>query len=111
MGVGGCEGVEISVDELEREYEESYFVDIGQRVNFPRVYCEPRCSQVLKGKCTLVENYVFSNCSLSFFGVPGKARRCFYVVVPSAWNSREKVNWCYDERYFERERERNSCLM
>ena len=37
--------------------------------------------------------------------VPGRARRCFNVVVPSAWNDRENVKWCYDERYFERERE------
>ena len=100
MGVGGCEGVEISVDELEREYEESYFVDIGQRVNFPCVYCEPRGLRVLlKGESPLVENDVFSNCSLSFCGVRGKSRRCFYVVVPSAWYDREKVKWCYDERY------------
>ena len=30
----------------------------------------------------------------------------FYVAVPSAWNDREKVKWCYDERYCERESER-----
>ena len=50
MGVGGCEGVEISVCKLEREYEENLSRNMGQRVNFPRVYCETRCSQVfLKG--------------------------------------------------------------
>ena len=104
MGIGGCEGVEISVCKLKREYEESYFVEMGQRVNFPRVYCEPRCLQMfLKGESPLVENDVFSNCSLSFCDVPGKARRCFYVVVPSAWNDSESVKWCYEERYFERE--------
>ena len=35
-----------------------------------------------------------------------KARRCFYVAVPSAWDDRESVKWHYDERYLERERER-----
>ena len=37
--VSESERVEISVYKLERECEESYFVDMGQRVNFPQVYC------------------------------------------------------------------------
>ena len=37
---------------------------------------------------------------------PGKARMCYdNVVLPFVWNDREKVKWCYDERYFMRERE------
>ena len=58
----------------------SYFVEMGQRVNFPQVYCEPRCSLVfLNGESPLVEDDVSSNCPLSFCGVPGRARRCFNV--------------------------------
>ena len=105
MGVGGSEKVEISVDKLERKYEESYFVDVGQRVKFPHVYSEPRCLQMLllKGECPLLENDAFSNnCPLSFCDVPGKARRCFYDLVPSAWNDRKSMKWCYDERYFDK---------
>ena len=76
-----------------------------QRVNFPRVYCEPRGLQMfLKGKSLLAENDVFSSCSLSFCGVPGRARKCIYIVVPFAWNDRDRMKWCYDEKYFGRER-------
>ena len=50
-----------------------------------------------------VEDEVSSSSPLIFCGVPGKARRCFNVVVPSAWDDGESMKWCYDERYFERE--------
>ena len=50
VGVGGSEGVEISVYKLEREYE-SLSRNMGQRVNFPRVYGKTSFSQVfLKDK-------------------------------------------------------------
>ena len=98
------EGEEIGVYKLEREYEENYFVDMRQRVDFPRVYYEPRCSLLLlKGECPLVEDMVSSSWSLNFSVVPGRARRCFYDLVPSAWDGRQSVKWSYDERYFERE--------
>ena len=50
-----------------------------------------------------VEDDVSSNCSLSFCGVPGRAKKCFNVVVPSAWNDRESVKWG-SESDFERVR-------
>ena len=53
----------------------------------------------------LVDKSSTNNCPWTFGGVPGRARRCFYDLVPFAWNDREKVKWCYDERYFEREGE------
>ena len=55
VGVEFENGMLESVDTLERECEESYFVDMGQKVNFPRVYCELRHSLLLlKGKSPLV---------------------------------------------------------
>ena len=90
--VGCSERVEISICKLEREYEENYFVNIGQRVKFPQVYCEPRCLQrFLKGKSPLEENNVFSSSPLIF-------SKCFYDLVPSVWNDRKSTKWCYDER-------------
>ena len=83
-------GMLMCVYESERKWKDSIEVEGWQRVNFPQVYCEPTCLQMfLKGKSPLLENSVFSSCSLSFGDVPGKARRCFYVVVPSAWNDRK----------------------
>ena len=87
---------EIKFCKLEREYEENYFVDIGQRVDFPQVYCKPRCLQMfLKGN-------VFSSRPLILCSYPGKVRRRFYDLIPSAWNDRKSMKWCYDERYFDR---------
>ena len=91
-----------SDDELEKEWKESLQVEGLERVNFSRgvVGGEEKSSRVY-----LVDESSTNNCPWSFDGVPGRARRCFYdVVVPSAWNDIEKVKWCYDERYFERDR-------
>ena len=44
-----------------------------------------------------------NNCFLNFCIVPVEFRRGFNVVVPSAWSERDKVIWCYGERYLERE--------
>ena len=57
----------------------------------------------MKGESPLEENNVFSSCPLSFNEVPGRTRRCFNVIVPSAWITRESVRWRYGEGYFERE--------
>ena len=40
--MGGSNGVVVGIDVLEREYEESYCVEVGQSVNFLRVNCEIR---------------------------------------------------------------------
>ena len=78
-------------------------MNIEQRVEFPQVYFEPKCLQMfLKGKSPLLENDVFSSSPLIFCSCPGKARRCFYDLVPSVWNDRKIMKWCYDERYFDR---------
>ena len=52
----GCNGVVISADELEKEWQERLDEYVGQRVNFPHIYDEPRCSQMLllKGKSPLL---------------------------------------------------------
>ena len=44
--------------------------------------------------------------SMSVYGVPGRARKCFYIGVPFAWSDRDKMKWCGDESDYERERER-----
>ena len=90
MGVGSCEGIKTSVCKLEREYEESLQVQGWQRVNFSRgvVGDEEKSSRVY-----LVDESSTNNCPWSFGGVPGRARRCFYVAVPSAWIERESVKW------------------
>ena len=93
--VRGCKGVETNVYQLEREYEESIEVEGLQRVNFPQVYCEPRCSQMLlfKGKSpVLLEDMRSLSCSLKN-----------YELVPSGWSERENVIGRWDERYLERE--------
>ena len=93
VGVEFNKGMVVSIDKLERE---SLQVEGLQRVNFPQVYCEPRCLQMLllKGKSPLVlEDMRSSNCSLNFCD----------DLVPSAWDGRESVRWRYGERYFERE--------
>ena len=90
------ERVEISIRKLEREYEESCFVDIGQRVDFPQVYCKTIWLQMfLKGKSPLEENNVFSSSPLIF-------SRRFYDLIPSVWSDRKSMKWCYDKRYFDR---------
>ena len=84
--------IEISICKLEREYEENYFVSIGQRVDFPQFYCKPRWLQMfLKYKSLLQENNVFSNRSLIF-------SRRFYDLIPSVWSDRKSMKWCYDKR-------------
>ena len=83
-------------DSNEREYEETYFVNIRQRVDFPQVYCKTRCLQMFfKGKNPLQETNVFSSSSLSF-------NRRFYDLAPSVRNDRKSMKWCYDKRYFDR---------
>ena len=43
----GCNGVVISVDELEKEWQERVDEYVGQRVKFPHIYGEPGCSHML----------------------------------------------------------------
>ena len=93
------ERVEISICKLEREYEENYFVDIGQMVDFPQVYFKPRSLQkFLKGKSPLEETNVFSSSPLIF-------SRCFYDLALSVWTDRKSMKWCYGKRYFDRKTE------
>ena len=88
-----------SICKLEREYEENYFVDIGQMVDFPQVYFKPRILQMfLKGKSPLEETNVFSSSPLIF-------SRRFYDLIPSVWNDRKSMKWCYGKRYFDRKTE------
>ena len=82
-----CNEVIISVVELEKEWKERVDECGGQRVNFPLICDEPRCSKVLllEGKRPLLV------IDLS----------CLFLLnnfVPSAWNERESMIWCYDER-------------
>ena len=92
--VGSSERVMISIDVLEREYEESYFVEVGQRVNFPRVKCEIMVSHVFReDESSSVEDKRSSKCPL-IFCASGRARwRLNSVVVPSAWSERENGKW------------------
>ena len=85
-------GMLMSVDELERKCRESLEVE---GLNFPGIYCEPRCSLLLlKGKSPLLlEDMRSSSCSLKFCD----------DLVPFAWDSGKSVRWPYGERYFERE--------
>ena len=77
----GCNGVVISVDELEKEWRERVDEYVGQRVNFPLICDEPGCSQVLllKGKRpVLLEDL-----------------NCFpflYKLIPSLWNGVESMS-------------------
>ena len=54
-GVECNNGMLVCVDESERMWRESIEVEGLQRVNFPQVYCETRCLQMLllKGKSPL----------------------------------------------------------
>ena len=92
----GCNtGMLVCVDGLKRVCKESIEVEGLQRVGFPKVYCEPRCLQMLllKGKSPLLmEDMRSLSCSLKFD-----------ELVPSVWDGRESVIWCYGERYLERE--------
>ena len=89
------DGMLMCANESEGKWRESIEVEGLQRVNFPQVYCEPRCSQMLlfKGKSPLLlEDMRSLSCSLNF-----------YELVPSVWDDRETVIWCYGERCLERE--------
>ena len=88
----GCNGVVISGDELEKEWQERLDEYVGQMVNCPHIYDEPRCSQrlLLKGKRPLLME------DLSGFPF-------LFKLVPSVWNGVERVRWCYDERDLDRE--------
>ena len=81
----GCKGVVINIGELDNEWKESYIVGMKQRVNFPLIYDDSMCSQVLflKGKSpVLVEDL-----SCLFF---------LYKFVPSVWSNIEGMIWHYD---------------
>ena len=82
-----CNEVVISVDELEKEWKERVDEYGGQRVNFPLICDEPRCSKMLllEGKRPLLVKDL--NCFLFL-----------YKLVPSVWNDVESMTWCYDER-------------
>ena len=102
------DGVLVSIDELERGYEESLMGYGGQRVNFPCGICEVKASQVLyedKGSLLVyLGDKRSANISpFMYYGFPGKARMCCNnVVLPSGWNERVKRGWERDEK---RERE------
>ena len=88
-------GMLMCVYESERKWKESVEGEWLQRVNFPQVYCEPRCLQMLlwKGKSPLLlEDMRSLSCSPKF-----------YELVPSVWDGRESVIWCYSERDLDRE--------
>ena len=88
-------GMLVCVNGLRRVSEESYVGVMKQGVNFPHIYGEPRCSQMLllKGKNPLLlEDMRSLNCSPNF-----------YKSVPSAWNERESEIWCYGEGDIDRE--------
>ena len=83
-----------------------------QRADFPRVYSEIGFSQMFyedKGSSRgYVEDEVSSSSPLIFCSCPGKDRKCdSKFVVPFAWNEVVQgcCDRCYDEKYFERERE------
>ena len=91
----GCNGVVISVDELEKEWQERLDEYVGQRVNFPHIDDEARCSQMLllRGKSPLLLKDMRS---LSY-------SPSFYELVPSVWDGVESGRWCYGERDLDRE--------
>ena len=84
-------GVEISVDELEKEWQERLDEYVGQRANFPQVYGETEVSQVVDedrvSSSSYVGDMVSQNGPLVFCDLAGKARRCNkYFVWPFAWS-------------------------
>ena len=98
--VMGCKRVEVDVDQIEREYEESEQVEGWQRVNF---FWGVKGGEERSSRVYWVEKCSTNNCFLNFFVVPGESRKCFNVAVPSAWSERENVIWCYGERDLDRE--------
>ena len=93
--VGCNNGMLVCVNESERKCRKTIEIEGLQRVNFPQVYCEPRCLPMLllDGKSPLLlEDMRSLSCSLNV-----------YELVPSVWDGRESVTWCYGERYLERE--------
>ena len=82
-----CNEVVISVDDFGKEWKERVNEYGGQRVNFPLICDEPRCSKMLllEGK----RPYLMEDLSYIPF---------LYKLVPSVWNGVESVIWCYDEK-------------
>ena len=80
-------GVVMSIDELERGYEESLRGYEGQRANFPCGICEGEASQMLEDKGSsrvFVGGKWSPKCPLIFCGLPDKARWSLNnVVLPS----------------------------
>ena len=81
-----CKGVVINVEELDNEWKERVAECVGQRVNFPLICDEPRCSKMvlLEGK----RPYLMKD--LNYFPF-------LYKIVPSVWYV-ESVIWCYDKK-------------
>ena len=72
------------VYESERKWKDSIVVEWGQRVNFPLIYDDSMCSQVLflKGKSpVLIDDFCFP---------------VLYKFIPSVWNDFISMRWCYD---------------
>ena len=100
---------EIVVDEIERECDER----LGwQRAYFPYCLSGVKTPQVVYEDRDSSRGYVGDEVSpsgpLIFCGKPGKARMCYSnFVVPFAWSEvvQGGCDRCYDERYFEREKE------
>ena len=85
------DGMLMCVYESERKWKDSIVVEWGQRVNFPYIYDEPGCSQVLflKGKSpVLIEDFCFP---------------VLYEFIPSVWIDIKSMRWGYDERDLDRE--------
>ena len=101
MGVGGSEGVLISVHKLERQYEENNLSRMmRQRADFPGVVGEVEASRVFSKNKGFLKVYLVdersTNNSPVYYDFPGKARMCYNnVVLPFVWNEREKVRGGY----------------
>ena len=79
-------GVVISIDGLEKEWKEHLQVKGLKRVNFS---CGVVGGEERSSRMYWVDKCSTNNCPLSFNEVPGRARKCFYDLVPSAWDGRE----------------------
>ena len=98
----GCNnGMLVCIDESERKWRESIKVEGLQGVNFSRgvVGGEEKASRVYLGDILSANSGPLIFCASD--------RWCSNkVVVPPAYIERESGTCCYDEGYFERERER-----
>ena len=82
----------------------------GQRADFRRVYGETEFSQMFYEDIVSSRGYrdevSLSRSPFVYHEVLGRAKMCHdNIVLPFAWSDRDKMKCCYDEKYFERERE------